>query len=297
MNLKQILYFLQIYRDESFTKAAANLAVTQPALSLQIAQLEKELGFSLLDRNPGRIEVTGKGKTFLIHAVDILDSFQNLENALKQNTGQPMLPEQLNIAAGGAICAWVLPDVIGKLKQSYPDVRINILEGDRNFIRHTLLTGRSDYTISTEKIHDHRIESRYFCSDRIVPVIAVKSRAPGDLKSLKDFPVLFYHSGSSIQNIVEERLIKLNLHGKLNVVMELHSLISLIKSVEAGLGIGFISELSKSTAIKILTIEDLYCQRKFYIYYRKKRSAALSETAAELANIAQKLPNIRQPDY
>jgi LysR family transcriptional activator of glutamate synthase operon len=285
MNLKQILYFLQIYRDESFTKAAANLAVSQPALSLQIANLEKELGFSLLERGTGKIKVTDKGNSFLIYAVDILDSFHNLENALAQKG----IPDQLVISAGGAICGWVLPNIVAGLRANQQALKIQILEGDRNFVKQSLLTGRSDFAILTETINDSRVESVYFCSDKIVPVISSDQIKPHNMDSLLTYPFLLYHSGSSIQKVVGERLEQLKIFDLLNVVMEIRSLNSLLKCVEAGIGIGFISNLSISDKVQTLEFENLHCPRKFYIHYRKKRKAALQETARHMSNIAQHL--------
>src|SRR4051812_45392015 len=72
MELRQVRYFLSVARHGSFTKAAAQLHVVQPALSQQVKRLEQELGVELLDRRGGQVTVTTAGAAFLRRAEAIL---------------------------------------------------------------------------------------------------------------------------------------------------------------------------------------------------------------------------------
>lgn len=284
MNLNQILYFLQISRDENFTRAAANLALSQPALSLQMANLEKELGFVLFERGREKTQITPKGKEFLKHAVDILDAFTNLENSLKKE----QTPQTITIAAGGSICGWVLPGVMRKMRATHKNLGFEIFEGDRNFIQEALLTGRCDFAITTEKINDPRVESLPFCSDRIVPVASPALHKKNiTLENITEHPVLLYHSGSAIQKAVDLQLAKCGLQERLDVVAKTTSLNSMIKCVEEGLGVGFVPEVSLGKKMRVLEIKELISERRFFICFRKKRRDVLLAMAEEMAQMAE----------
>ena len=82
MNTKSLLIFVEVVNTGSFSTAARNLGLTQPAVSAQIRTLEKEFGNTLIDRSTGRSRLTEAGRSFLAYAQDILDMEEKLRREM-----------------------------------------------------------------------------------------------------------------------------------------------------------------------------------------------------------------------
>lgn len=282
MEIKQLHYFIQVYRDGNLSKAAKGLAITQPALSQQIAKLERELGHTLLERNARELRVTPKGRLFLKRAVEIQDALDRLVAEMGEGTEI----DELSIAAGGAVSSWLLPPVIAHLKEKFSKTAFQVLEGDDLFVNQALVTGMVDIAISTKPGGGKGIISKYLSSDTIVPVVAknhpLAKMGKVNLSDLSAYDLLLYHEKSAIQKIIAEKFLTIPEVGECRIAMVLRSLISLIKSVEAGIGIGFISNLAVNNNLTVLNIKGLSCERKFYLHYRESREILLRDIAQEV---------------
>lgn len=282
MEIKQLHYFIQVYRDGNLSKAAKGLAITQPALSQQIAKLERELGHTLLERNARELRVTPKGRLFLKRAVEIQDALDRLVAEMAEGTEI----DELSIAAGGAVSSWLLPPVIAHLKEKFSKTAFQVLEGDDLFVNQALVTGMVDIAISTKPGGGKGIISKYLSSDTIVPVVAknhpLAKMGKVNLSDLSAYDLLLYHEKSAIQKIIAEKFLTIPEVGECRIAMVLRSLISLIKSVEAGIGIGFISNLAVNNNLTVLNIKGLSCERKFYLHYRESREILLRDIAQEV---------------
>ncbi len=289
MDFKQLQYFVQTYRDGSLSKAARNLAITQPALSQQIAKLERELGYTLLERNSREMRVTPKGKILLKHAVQIQDSMQELIREVRDISEL----DQISIAAGGAVSSWVLPRMIAYLKERHPGTAFQVLEGDDQFVTQALMTGMVDIAVSSETFPTQGMVVEYLCSDRIVPVVskthplALKSQMK--LSDIAKTDLLLYHQKSAIQKIIAEKFLSIPEIKQCHVSMVLRSLISLIKSVEAGIGIGFISNLAVNENLAVLPLKRLTCERQFYLKYREARKPLIEPFVKEMISYSNDL--------
>lgn len=97
MKLEQLTYVLEVAKTQSISKAASNLLISQPGLSVSIKQLENELGTELFVRNRKGVELTETGNSFLIYAKHIIDSVNSLENLCKNNPSSE--PQRLFVAS------------------------------------------------------------------------------------------------------------------------------------------------------------------------------------------------------
>jgi DNA-binding transcriptional LysR family regulator len=114
--------------DLSFSRAAARLGVTQPALSAQIQQLERDLGFQLFRRSTRRVELTGQGARFVAEARRLVEAHERLERLVRGIRREG----QAHVAIGTAIYTIDFPDRVRLLEglvEACPDIRVDILTG------------------------------------------------------------------------------------------------------------------------------------------------------------------------
>jgi len=271
MELRRILYFIETAKCSSFTRAAENLGISQPALSYQISILERESKITLFDRSQKKIRLTLQGERFLQGALKLKDSYLELMSSESSEQKEP--EGQYIISSGGTVAAWILPDVIKNISKKYSRISFHVLEGDAVTTRDSVLKGTCDLGILTEEIHEEGISSKIFLSDKIVPVVSKNHPLSGKKKIhvddiLKEKFVLF-HKDSSIRRLIEKNINTKYPQFNPDVVMELRGVESVIRSVKAGLGIGFLSALSINKDLRLLNCEELSVERTFYLSYRK----------------------------
>lgn len=124
MNKKDLLSFISINEEQSFTKAAEKLHITQPALSKRIARLEEQFGSNLLDRSHKQIRLSEAGKIFQQHAYKLINSINNCETEI--NNLQNTVSGSLRLGVSHHIGLHRLPQHLQKFTEIYPDVQLKI---------------------------------------------------------------------------------------------------------------------------------------------------------------------------
>lgn len=284
MEFRQIRYFLEIQRAGSFVRAAQALGLTQPALSRQVALLEREIGESLLDRGGRNLRLTPAGEVFLDYAVRINDLWRQMQDSLKHPERE--LSGEYSLSAGGTVAAYILPGVLKKIHKKYPHLVFRVSEGDAQETREALLRGDVDLGILTGEGSESALIQKPYLTDRIIPVAAKthplfrkKKLSLGDIDG-EDF--VFFHPASAVRRVVEKKIRTLKTKLNPSVVMELRSLQGVIRSIEAGLGIGFISEFCLTPKLKRLPFAELIAEREFYFSYRRHHRPGLNLLIDEL---------------
>lgn len=278
MEFRQIGYFLEIVKSGTFQKAADRLGLTQPALSRQMALLERELGCILLHRGSRAVRTTAKGELFLAHAERMKDLWAELKEGMKEPGRE--LSGTFSISAGGTVSAWILPQIIKRILAEYPGLSLSVREGDAQETKEALLRGDADLGILTGPVNEPGLVEMEFLSDRIVPVASsgheIFRRKRIRLSDLENQPFVYFHPASAVRRAVEKKTRKLGKKFRPRIVMELRSVESVVKSLETGLGIGFLSEYSVSEKLKRLELPELFAERKFYLCHRKFARSGLS---------------------
>ncbi len=285
MEFRQIRYFLEIQRAGSFMKAAGRLGLTQPALSRQMMLLEREIGQQLLERGARDVRLTPAGETFLQYAVRLNDLWRELQDCLKEPDEEPT--GEFSLITGGTVAAYVLPEILRRLRKKYPGLVFRVYEGDAHETREALLRGDADLGILTGEISESStLVQRPYLVDRILPVAAKnhpifrkKKLTVADLAG-EDF--VFFHPASAVRGVVEKKLRSLRPRLNPSIVMELRSLQGVIRSVEAGLGIGFLSEVCLTQKLRPLPFAELVAERQFYFSYRRHGRPGLAVLIEEI---------------
>ncbi len=289
MEFRQIRYFIEITRAGSFLKAAGALGLTQPALSSQVARLEQEIGERLLDRSGRTVRLTAAGEIFLERAIKLNDLWQETLEVLK-NPGRG-LEGGYAISTGGTVAAWILPGVLQKIRQKHPGLSFRVIEGDALQTREALNSGDVDLGILSGQGRESGLERKFFLRDTIVPVIGkahpLSRKGRLTLAALRREEFVLLHPASAIRQALEKRFRSLRPRFQPRVAMELRSMESVIRSVETGIGIGFLSRFCLTPNLRELPLPDLTVERDFYFVYRQNSRAGLGRLIEEIETITR----------
>ena len=122
-------YVYQVYKDKSFSKAAANLFISQPSLSANVKRVEKKVGFPIFDRSTKPLSLTECGKEYIRCVEEILGSAQKGFSAVCTMTGTSWPQELLTLGGSNLFSSWILPPLISAFAPRYPKhIEINLIE-------------------------------------------------------------------------------------------------------------------------------------------------------------------------
>jgi len=248
--------------------------LTQPALSRQISLLERELGRDLFIRTGRDIQLTSAGEKLLDQSVKLNDLWKETLNLLEEDPEN--LRGEFSISSGGTVAAYILPGAIQSIRKKCPDVSFQVFEGDAQETRESLLRGDVDLGILTGPIKESDLIKKYFLTDFIVPVAGTNHPLPKKknmtIDHLRNEEFVLFHPGSAIRQVMERKFRSIRPVFKMQTAMELRNIESVLRSVEAGLGVGFTSKFSLTSRLKQLDIPELISERRFYFCYRKHRA-------------------------
>jgi DNA-binding transcriptional LysR family regulator len=146
MEPRRVLTFRAVAHERSFSRAARQLALSQPSVSNQVAALERELGVKLLERRPGGVRLTPEGEILLEHADVIADRFGLAETQLSGAADRQRT--RLRIGALPSALAGFVPAAIARVRDQHPDTRVTIDEGTSEELAGRLASGELDLAIA-----------------------------------------------------------------------------------------------------------------------------------------------------
>ena len=164
LTLKQLRYFSALAETLHFGKAAKLCNVSQPALSMQIKDLEGHLGIILVERNASRLLLTAEGQEIAKRARDILMAVQDLTE-LASHRRHP-LAGRLRLGVIPSIGPYLLPKLLPEVHQAYPDLELSLRESQTLTLVDDLLDGSLDLLILALPIEPEEIEAMVLFDDR-----------------------------------------------------------------------------------------------------------------------------------
>jgi LysR family hydrogen peroxide-inducible transcriptional activator len=168
MELHQLRYAVAIADTGNFTRAAERCNVTQPSLSQQILQLERELGHKLFHRLGRKAVLSEAGAVFLERARRIL---VEVENASKELSDHPALDRRITVGAIQTIAPYLLLPLINKCRRELPNLQINVLEDFRNDLIRAVVEGEVDLAIVTLPVKDPRVSVEPLLTEPLLLVV------------------------------------------------------------------------------------------------------------------------------
>jgi DNA-binding transcriptional LysR family regulator len=158
MDPRRVLTFRAVAHQRSFSGAARQLSLSQPAVSTQVAGLERELGTRLLEREPGGLRLTHEGEILLAHADAIAERFELAAAQLAAAaTGRRA---RLRIGAFPTALAGLVPEAIARVRRAHPEVEVSVDEGSSDQLMGALRRGDLDLAVDFQDAAHPRQEPR-----------------------------------------------------------------------------------------------------------------------------------------
>lgn len=263
--------FVSVARLRSFTRAALELYITQPAVTRHIKELEAQLGTTLLDRSGGRVALTKAGEVMLFHAEKILDSYRRMQFDMNLLTGN--FTGELRIGASSTIAQYILPPCLARFSARYPDIRTSLDTGNSRQMVQALFSHSIDLALVEGEARHNGIHYQPFMRDELVLVTgsrsAYASRDTISPQELPTLPIVLRENGSGTLEVIERRLsehhIKLS---ALNIIMQMGSTEG-IKSFLANydcvalLSVQAVTRELLSDTLTVIDIDGLDFEREF----------------------------------
>jgi len=247
IGFKHLQAFVTIVEEKSFTKAADRLYQTQPALSIQIKNLENILEVKLIERKEKEILLTDAGSIFYPEAKKMLENYTRTIEALAELKG--LHQGNLSIGASTLPGEYILPEIVGKFKKIYPGVKVELKIADTGEVIEALKNREVQIGFLGVFPDEQKLYVHEFREDQLQLVVSPKHEKNFQWSKFPIDSLILREHGSGTRKIIEEHLKKnLNLN-KIIPKMEVGSTRAVINMVAAGLGISYISEWAAEEAI------------------------------------------------
>lgn len=281
----QLLTFVTVVEKKSFSLAARELHLTQPAVTAQIHNMEKHYGVKLFNRDNKYVRLTPAGQKLYEYARQIIDLYNHAYADIKELGG--IIHGRLSVGATYTIAEYILPQIIGFFKTEYPEVEIAICLGNREEIFRALNEERCDIILVAGDCHSKKVICENWLTDTLVLVVnsdhpwAERGRIAPD--ELFEERFILREVGSSSRQLWENALREKGFEpAKLNVFLELNNHEAIKKWVELNFGVSVLSEwvIIKEVELKTLAkvnIEGLSLCRNINLIYPKHRLHPVAE--------------------
>ncbi|NLY75773.1 MAG: LysR family transcriptional regulator [Firmicutes bacterium] len=240
MELSQLRTFCLAATEKSFSKAAQKLHLTQPAVTLQIKNLEAEIGEALFERLGRSIILTPAGETLLSFAQPLLNLADQALDTVRQFTNQR---GRLTIGAGSTTTIYRLPDLLQQYHRACPQVEIRIRNGDSELISGLVSENAVDLgLVTTINNLPTFIRTIPLFKDGIWLVAPPNYPSQITPSRLAAESLILYRAGSGFRRYLEDQFHKYRFTPR--VTMELESIEATIRLVRSGLGLAFLPEIA-----------------------------------------------------
>lgn len=283
LTLRQLDILEAVARCGSFSRASEDLHLTQPAVSMQIKQLEETLGLPLFEQIGRRIHLTEAGREALETCRAVNRELTNLEHALGDLRG----------LKGGALAVSVVSSasylgarLIAAFRQIHPDVRVSLNAVNRETLLRHLAENSIDVALMGRPPEGHDLQAQPFMDNPLVVIASPSHPLAGmhdiPLQRLAEEPFVGREQGSGTRTAVEKFFEENGL--TLKVSMEMNKNEGIKQAVEAGLGVGVVSlhgELAKRN-LCILDVQGFPLLRQWYLVQRQgKRLSTAAQAFAQ----------------
>lgn len=302
MNFHQLHIFNIVAKHRSYSKAAAELYLSQPTVSVHLQKLEQELGVELFEQLGRNIYLTDAGRLLYSYSQRIFTIAEEAECALEELKG--LHKGRIRLGASTTPGIYYLPNLLRKFKEDYPGVELVLEVGNTSEIEKKVISNQLDLGIVGHgSPFENDLYFEPFWTDHLVMILSpnhpLLQKEEITLDDIAHQRFIHREPGSSTRQVIDQALAQ---HGiTLSVAMEYGSTDGIKYGVAANLGISIVSELAvqlceQTGLVAVRELPEIKIDRDFsLIYHKDKHIAPLTGTFIKaLKDFATKEPSVYQ---
>ena len=273
INFHRLYIFHTVAKLGSFTKAAAELSISQPAVSIQVKELERSMDTTLLSRMRSGVALTDTGETVFGYTRRIFALAEEMEYALQDVAG--LRAGKLTIGSSSTPGECILPLVIGKFREEYPRVEVSLAIYNTRTIIEKILARELDLGMAGSAVEMRGLVSTHYANDEVTLVASAShplaQKRVVAFDDIADEMYVVREPGSATRRAAEECFERRGI--RIQIAMELGSNEAVKRATAAGLGIGALSKFSVAPDVaagflKVLPVAGWKCERPLTVFYR-----------------------------
>ncbi|MCG8691820.1 MAG: hydrogen peroxide-inducible genes activator [Minwuiales bacterium] len=291
LTIKHLRYFSAIAKFEHFARAADFCAISQPALSLQIKQMEELVGAPLVERNTRNVRLTNLGRAIAVRAEHVLQAVDEIGDLVRATAGEFTGLFRLGVIP--TIAPYLLPEAMKRLTHNFPRLEIVLRETFTHVLIGELQSGDLDAAILALPIAEPTLTEVELFSEDFLLVRPIKDtgKPVPDVKGLRKLKLLLLEEGHCFR----DQALSFCGAGKARPknIMDGSSLTTLVQLVGSGVGVTLIPEMAARIETRLAGVEtvrfaDPQPSRRIGMVWRKtnpleKQLTQISETIYEAA--------------
>ncbi|MDX1824482.1 MAG: selenium metabolism-associated LysR family transcriptional regulator [Thiohalomonadales bacterium] len=275
---RRLQVFQTVARLLSFTKAAEELHMTQPAVTFQVRQLEEQFNTRLFDRTHNRISLTEAGKRVHECAERIFELYAEMDNSVRELTGD--ISGVLILGASTTIAEYMLPALLGDFKAKYPDITIRLKVANTDGIVSQVESNAIDLGVVEAPVNNKNLVVEECRTDHLVLIVPPAHELAQEdvvpIRRVAEYPFICREEGSGTREVMIESMQHAGVSpADLNIAMELGSLEAIKGAVEAGMGVSILSNATIQKELKLGTLVavqlDPPIDRPFSFVHQKQK--------------------------
>ena len=300
LNFHQLRVFYTVARCGSFSRAAVALDISQPAVSIQVQELERTMGVTLIHRRPKGLQLTEVGGTVYDYAHRIFSLSTEMQETLLDIQG--LQTGHLTLGASTTPGEYILPVAIGRFRQKYPGIRVELRISNTRAIVNQILQRELDLGMIGADVggENRELNVSTYTRDEIVLVIGrtqpIGKGSRVTLEDVLELGLVVREEGSATRKTAEEEFVRLGMSPR--VVLELGSNQAVKLAAESGAGVGVVSRYGvgaevKAGLLRVLDVDGWECIRPLaVVYLREKRLSPAQRAFLDLLESEHPLPTV-----
>lgn len=278
MNLNYLRVFFAVAKAQSFSKAAEELHVSQPTISVQVKNLETEFEIKLFEQIGKKIYLTDAGKTLYGYAKKVFYLIDEAEGAIREFKG--LTKGRLVIGSSTTPGIYILPKILGMFKKTFPGIETIIEIGNAEEIEQKLISNVIELAmVSGHGFANPSLEVKPVTHDNLVIVVSeehrLADRGIATLDEIINETFILREPGSSTRIALENRLKELEKN--INISMQFGSLEAIKQAVAANLGVSILSQFVIDQEVctgrlHVIRVPELEIKSEVNIIYHKDKN-------------------------